>query len=744
MTHPAPLQDETSLSELFRQSLRFLRRHLWMILTLGVAFALLTLVATQRMERLYKSSVQLMIEPVASSPIEAETTVGDTADMTYVDGQILLIEAEDTLLEVVRRGNLTEVPFFQADPPSPVRQMLSKAKTLVLGAPAGDRSLPDGSPDRASLVAKNILSKALSVDREGDTNVITIGVRANSPRLSQQTAALLADTFMDIRLTSRQRKAAVFSDWINGRAAELQRQVSVAEAAVTAYRIDNGLLSDQEGVSLNDQQLTEVNAELIRSRADLAQKTAALERARAVIGGDGDILSLPEVQASEIITALRNQLLLLDLRERDLSQSASASDLRLIQVRQQLDALRQQLDGEVERIAATLANEVQTLQSRTSLLAGELAEAGGKSNIETQTTVGLRQLERVAEALRLHYQRYLDNAGLAAELSSFTTSGVQVVTSATVPIEPFYPTVTIFVILSFLLGNGAGVIVALARDALDPTFTSSQQVEDLLETRIRAHLPRLKPGTDIPGIIATDPQSPFSETISVLRYILFSVGSQDGRAPVFLFTSNAAGEGKTSIAASLALSASLAGKNVLLIDADLRRAGLTRKYGFEDDIGFADILQGGIWQMPDILKQGTLDVLPAGSLDGRPWTALESPNLPLFLETARRTYDLIVMDGPPVAHIADCTILSQFSDQLLFVVRWGMTRRDQALRGFRRLPKSKVSGVVMNGCKADDEIGLGSTYKLYSRAMRHHDKLISLGSRRPAEALIEAAEPRRA
>jgi len=739
----APANSEVSLSEVFRQALRFLRRHLWLILLFGFSFAVLTLVATQRMERLYKSTVQLMIDPVASSPIEAESAGVVTADTAYVDGQILLIEADDTLLNVVARGNLTEIAFFQAQPVNIVLRSISAAKTMILGSASDDRSRPAGGPSRAEIVAKNTLAKAMSVEREGDTNVITISVRANSPGLSQRTAALVAETFVDIRLAMRRQDAAAFSDWIAGRAEELRQQVGDAEASVTDYRIANGLLNDGDGTSLTAQLLTEINAELIRARADLAQKTAALDRARVVLEEGGDILSLPEVQLSPIVNELRNQMLLLELRERDLSTSSTQSNPRLVQVRQQYDAMRDQLDAEVARIVATLANEVQTLESRTALLGEALSQAGGQTQAESQVAVGLRQLERVAEALRQHYQRYLDNAGLAAELNSFTTSGVQVMTSATVPIEPFYPTVKVFVIMSFLLGSSIGVIVGLSREALDGTFRSVQQIEDLLDTRVRAQIPKLKSGADIPGIVAIEPFSPFSETISALRYMLFSAGSEDGRAPVFLLTSNAAGEGKTSIASSLALSASLAGQNVLLIDGDLRRAGLTVKYGFEDDIGLADILSGGPWQAPDIMEKGTLDILPAGTLSNMTHNALESPNLPRFLDLARKSYDLVVIDGPPVAHIADCTILSRHSDQLLFVVRWGVTLRDQALRGFRRLPKSKISGVVMNGCTADDEIGLGSTYKLYSRAMRARDKLISLQAHRLPDPRGEAVSEKR-
>lgn len=721
--------DPTSLSEVFRQSLTFLRRYIWLILLFSVLFGCLTLVVTQKMERLYKSSAQLMIDTVPSSPIEVETSSFPSPTLEYVDAQALLIVADDTLLKVVERGQLTEIPYFHKDQPSVIWRAISRTKNAILGPKPGSGSLPEGGPSREALAAKSILSEVLSVERQGDTNVITISVRANSPALAQRVTTLVAETYVELRLSKRRQDAKEFSDWITARAEELRQQVSAAEKTVTEYRVKHDLFSYEEGASLNDQQLTEVNTALIEARADLAQKTAALSRARAVAAGEGDVLSLPEVQGSALIYELRSQMLLLELRERDLSASSNQSNAKLFQVRKQYEAMKRQLDGEVERITGMLANEVETLESRTTLLSEALSEAGGESKLETTISVELRQLERVAEAHRQHYQRYLDNAGLAAELKSFTTSGTQVVTTATVPLDHFYPSVTVFTVFGLILGAAVAITIGACRDALDTSFRSAQEVEALLGAKVLAQIPKLKSGTKIPAIVETDPLSPFSETISVLRYLMISAGSDDNGAPVFLILSDSAGEGKTSIASSLAKSACLASQNVLLIDADLRRAGLSAKFGYEGEIGLADVLQGAPWQPLDIMGEGALDIMPAGILTDMPVNALESHYLPKFLNRARDSYDLIIIDGPPVAHLADCTILAKYCDQMLFVVRWGVTLRDQAVRAFDRLPKSKVSGVVMNACPNSSEIGISSTYKIYAQANKKRGKLVTLHGR---------------
>lgn len=714
-THgPGP---DMTLAELFRQSLSFVRRHIWRIMLLGLLCASGALYAAMNMERLYKSTAQLMIERPATNPIEEENPTFPAIGTSYVDGQILVIEADDTLLRVVERADLTAEPFFQPQPPSLVDMAVSYIKQFVPTDQQTRRGpLPADAPDPAALSARKVLDDALTVSREGETNVITIDVRANSPKLAHRVAEAVAETYVDLRINQRRDDALQMSDWIDARAEELRQEVEIAEKAVTDFRVKHGLIGEADGASLSDQQITELNAELVRSRGDLALKRAAFERAQTLLDEGGDILDLPEVQSSEILTELRQQLLQVELRERDLSATSRGDNARLEQVRQIRAAIERQIDRQVRRIVNVLGNEVETLENRTRLLSEALLRASGQSKIEIRNNVDLQQLERVAEAYRLRYERYLNNAGLAEELSSFSTSGTQVVTSATTPLEPVYPPIRVFVILGFMFGALIAVLWGLAREALDTAVRTVAQIETALGTQVLVQLPKLDKRQAIPAVIEAEPLSPFTETVAALRYSVSADHHDSEHAPVIYLASTAPFEGKTSIAAALATSGSVAGQRVLLIDGDLRRAGLSEQYGLENDIGLADILQGADWQPSADAWDGGLDVLPAGILTDMPINALESPKLAAFLEQARQDYDLIVIDGPPAANVADCAILSRQSDRILFVVRWGQTQIDAARRAAGRLPRKKLAGVVLNFSELNDDPWLGDTYRLYGRA----------------------------
>ncbi|TNF14322.1 MAG: hypothetical protein EP320_07310 [Rhodobacteraceae bacterium] len=707
---------DPELAEVLRAAAMLLWRNLWAMVLTGLVFAALGLVMAQRVDKLYRSSTQLMIERPVSSPIEVEQGGTGGIDAGYVEGQVLLLSSDDMLRKVVEQADLLEEPSFQTQPPSLLRQGINWVKSLV---PAPAPSAPAASEEERRMIsAVNTLSDLVSVDREGETNVVTIRASATSPRLAQRIAQTLAQSYITLRLDQREAEARGLSDWIDARASELRDKLSEAERAATAYRIENNLIGDAQGTGLGGQQLTELNAELIRSRADLAQKRASLEQAQQVLSGGGDPASLPEVQASPIIQALRETQMQLELRAEDAARIGREDNPRLSQIQRQIAAVEQQRRDEIGRIAQVLANETEALESRARLLSEALALAGGETGQESRDALKLRELERIVEAYRTRYERYLNNAGLASELQSFDTSGTQIVSAASLPLEPYYPPTKVFMILGFLGGVALVLIVALVRNALGRGFASIEEVENELGLRVLSALPLLSERQSGPDVIRREPFSDFSETVSVLRQSLMA-SAQEMRAgtgaPVVLITSAEDNVGKTTVAASLGEAASAAGKRVLVVDADLRFAGLTALYDMEDSPGLCEILRGQNW-LPDIEppEGGSLEVMPAGALRGRqPSGYFETPHLRTFLRAAAAEYDFVVVDGPPVANLADCRILARECSAVGVVMRVGRTSRDVMRAAIRQLPRQKLAGVIVTGVPPQDPAGrwsLGGGY----------------------------------
>jgi polysaccharide biosynthesis transport protein len=254
----------------------------------------------------------------------------------------------------------------------------------------------------------------------------------------------------------------------------------------------------------------------------------------------------------------------------------------------------------------------------------------------------------------------------------------------------------IAVVGSTMVGFGA----AFAREKHDQTFRSSQEVE--LETGFRAlALVPLTQSNKLPqDEVLASSTSFYGETIRTFYMTLLL----RQRFKIVVVTSARPGEGKTTLAASLALMAAKAGKKVLLVDADLCTGGASRAYGLLSHEGFAELISGGKQLSEVVGKFGTSTGLDFHFLScGTQKNALAARStlentLGLF-RRLREEYDLVIIDTPPILAVSDAMALSTQADATLFAVRWGMTPRAAVKLGLRRLLDSShrptVTGIVL-------------------------------------------------
>jgi non-specific protein-tyrosine kinase len=203
-----------------------------------------------------------------------------------------------------------------------------------------------------------------------------------------------------------------------------------------------------------------------------------------------------------------------------------------------------------------------------------------------------------------------------------------------------------------------------------------------------------------------DPRSPAAEAYRSLAANL-QFAYADRQMQTIGITSAAAGEGKSTTVANLAVALAEGGRRVIVIDADLRRPGLHTLFGLNRQDGLTTVLLGEQAQLPlqDTAAPG-VRFLASGPTPSNPLEALGSRRLDQVLALARAQADFVVVDTAPAGALADTAVLAPRLEGMLLVVSAGRTKRDQARRAREQLERvnAHVLGVVLTDVRGDDKL----------------------------------------
>ncbi|KXG78342.1 Tyrosine-protein kinase YwqD [Fervidicola ferrireducens] len=214
--------------------------------------------------------------------------------------------------------------------------------------------------------------------------------------------------------------------------------------------------------------------------------------------------------------------------------------------------------------------------------------------------------------------------------------------------------------------------------------------------------------------IMNDPKSVISEAFRVLRTNL-QFSSIDKPVKKVVVTSSMPQEGKSTVAANLAVSIASTRSKVLLVDADLRRPKLYKLFRLENYKGLSNFLAEDLPLESVITKMANLHIITSGPIPPNPAEILGSSKMKKFLDEMATKYDMILLDAPPVNSVADAAILSTLVDGVILVVETGVTAREAAIAAKQQLEKvnAKILGVVLNKIKQDKNGGYYYYYYYY-------------------------------
>jgi succinoglycan biosynthesis transport protein ExoP len=691
-----------------RQVQDFFWRRWKSILAVAATVVALTMLLLIMMTPRYTATAQVLLQPRKEKILGTEQIVAELSlESANIDSQVSVIQSANLLRRVVEAEKLVDDPEFGKDESglfsllSGVSDFFGNSDELKEGGSESDEVIPL----RVSRAIKN-LGDALEVQRVSRTFVLSISVTSKDRGKATRLANAIANAFVVNQVEARYEAAKHASLWLSERIEELRQRVRQSEEDVAKFRRENNLIatSSEGKQTVTEQQLSDLNEKLIIARAETAERRAKYEQARKVVSQGGDIQGIPDAVRSDAISKLRDQQAQVARKEADLAARYGARNPVLINARAERRDIDRSIAAEVQRILLNLKNDYEVADAREKSLEMSLDEATGKTGLDNNVGVRLRELERINAANKTIFEDFLARSKITQEQSSLEEREAHVISPATKPTKPSHPKKGLILALASVFGAILGIGGSLALDRLNPGYTTGREIEEKLGHPVLASIPLLTEkelwidgkAADPAVYLTKKPLSRYAEAVRAVR-VGIQIADVDNPPRVILVTSSIAGEGKSTLARCFAITSKKSSLRVLLIDADLRHPTSSKYFKTEGHGGLAEVLTGMAAIEDVILNQDGLSFLPAGQKTQNPTDLLSSQRMQHLMQDLRSSYDSIIVDSPPLEPVIDAKVLSNLADKVIFVAQWQKTPRETIGRNAETFASSKIlAGIVLN------------------------------------------------
>jgi len=700
------------LRELLRRIWRRRRVVVGMVVTVT---ALVAIISFQLVPR-YTARAQVMIEPRRSQVVDVQAVLsGLPPDTETINSEIQVIHSRQMASRVIERLGLDSDPEFNPDLREPTWWSAIADYEQWLPAELLGAMRPQSPEDQAELAATRVIDtflRKLSVQAKLRSWVIEVSVETTDARRSAEIANAVVDLYLVEQLEAKFEATKVATEWLSERLSGLREQVEISERAVAEYRRQVGLVEGKDSVDVTSQQLSEINTQLVLASSERAEAEARLQQVERLVRSRRDVSAVAQVLASPLIQRLHEQESELIRREGELSSEYGPKHPRMINLRAEIRDLRRKISGEVDKIIQGLKGEVDVAKARERSLRSNLGSLESKIGDLNQKQVQLSALQRDANANRALYEAFLARFKEMSGQQELQTPDARIISRAGVPTIPSYPNKTVLVVFAFVGSLVLGLVVVFAIEQLDAGFRSMEQIEQITRFPALGLIPHIRTARNSPPerMVLDDPVSAYAESIRNL-FVSLMLSNVDKPPKLVLVSSSMPEEGKSAISLSLARTVALSGRKVVVVDCDLRRPRVHDSLGMPRTPGLVELLAHRA-SAEDVIRKDNasgLHVISAGEHVSNTTDLVGSEQMKLLLTNLAKSYDLVVMDSPPVLAVTDARILSTYADKTVFVVRWEKTRREAAILGLRQLSAAgaSIAGVVLSKVDVKKHAGYG-------------------------------------
>lgn len=567
----------------------------------------------------------------------------------------------------------------------------------------------------------------MSIEQAQGTNILVVSGEANNPELAALVADTTVEVFLKFSVDAAKEDTELALTFVKGQLDELAIQYDNSLAALADGQKEEQVIELDSETKGAVSRVNELIAELNGVDAQVRDTSAQLhERGQQNLLETPDLVSPSSAAANSTLKSLRDKLTELRLQRSAQMLDKTEAHPDIIAESKQIEAVQREIElsqresHQLDPAMESLQVQIAGLRQRRNELVETLDRTVNDGAALPQKARKLAKLQLAVSATESVYESLLEQQYQIAVAEAMTVSDMKLVEPAKQPDKPDSPKLLVFMILGAFVGFCAGTALVFLLEYVDDSVRSQEDLKIAWSLPVLGFIPKykLKAGRFIDSVPPTDP---LAESYRAVRSGIAFAGV-DQQINVLTVTSSIPGEGKSTFCTNLAICLAADGKQVVVVDCDLRRPTQHKSFpSLANQVGVSSVLSGstplaGAIQETPVPGYHTVT---SGPLPSNPGKVVESLKLRSMLAELARTYDMVIVDAPPMLAVADAVALARASKGVILVVEAGKVTRRMLYDVRMRFEGAGLEpiGVVLN--KVDPRSG---SYGYYRKYAQHYTK----------------------
>lgn len=691
---------------------RAVYKHRWVALTAFTVVFVSAAVQSYTTVPTYEARAQLLVESVNPNVVSFKEVIQqDNYNYDFYPTQYAILKSRALARRTMDALALWDHPHFGGG--NPQSRMSWNPVALVFGAARWAKNLvfppapaPPQTPETGETLRQSAAMDAflgsLTVAPVRNSRLVDVRYASTEPKLAADIANMLAKQYIEQNLEYRFLSTKEASDWLAEQLAQERKKLEASELALQRYREKGDAVALEDRQNIVVQRLTDLNAAYTKARTDRIEKEALYTQLRALQNDRTALDTFPAVLSNTFIQQLKSDLSGLQRQQAQMAERLGDKHPEMIKIRSAIESTEAKLQTEIAKIVQSVRNEYLSAQAQERSLAGALESQKGDALSLNRKGIEYGVLRREAESNRQIYESLMQRAKETNISGDLKSSNIRIVDHAEIPRRAVSPNHRRDLMVGLVAALTAGIGLAFFVGTFDNRISNPDEIKQILGVGFLGLVPALgekdlKKGTS-PLLTEPVPQN-FAEAFRGVRTnVMFSSADEGPRS--VLVTSTQPFEGKSVVAANLAISLAQTGAKVLLIDADLRKPRQHDLFNLSQAPGLSTLLVGKTRTNETVKRSGIKNLwfMPAGPTPPNPAELLGSSRCRVLLETLRDHFEWIVVDSPPVMAVTDASVIAHRTTGVVFVVGCEQVNRNAARLAVEQLVNSRatVLGAVLN------------------------------------------------